>query len=358
MRFPQFDRPVRVRILRRDERNLFSVAWSVDVDAGAPDVVRTQPPAPAKPIPIRVSGPSPQKVDLLVLGRRGSRWTGIGIGLATAIKLTPGIFIIYLLLTRRWRAAATAAAAAVAATLFGAAFAPSETWRYFTSIIFDTSRVGFIDSTMNQSVNGLLARLSDPLPPSGLAWLALGGAIAAVGLWRARRAALAGDELAGMTLAGLAGVLISPVSWVHHIIWLFPAMLLVSLRLAGAIRSLLHDSQPGSGRTERALTARIVEVVVCSLLITVGLVVWCLPANNILGTYTPDFAGGGPLLAVAASLQLLWLVVAVFALPVRAPAPAGPGPITGTTPGVADDARPPARPGTSPTVSERRPLGT
>lgn len=68
VRFPQFDRPVRVRILRRDERNLFSVAWSVDVDAAAPDVVRTQPPAPAKPIPIRVNGPSPQKVDLLVLG--------------------------------------------------------------------------------------------------------------------------------------------------------------------------------------------------------------------------------------------------------------------------------------------------
>jgi hypothetical protein len=30
--------------------------------------VRKQPPAPAQPIPIRVSGPSPQKVDLLILG--------------------------------------------------------------------------------------------------------------------------------------------------------------------------------------------------------------------------------------------------------------------------------------------------
>jgi hypothetical protein len=68
VRFPKPDRPVRVRILKRDERNLFSVAWSVDVDADAPDVVRKQPPAPAKPIPIRVSGPSPRKVDLLVLG--------------------------------------------------------------------------------------------------------------------------------------------------------------------------------------------------------------------------------------------------------------------------------------------------
>ena len=68
VRFPQPDRPVRVRILKRDERNEFSVAWSVEVDTKAQDVVRSQPPAPAKPIPIKVGGPSPQKVDLLILG--------------------------------------------------------------------------------------------------------------------------------------------------------------------------------------------------------------------------------------------------------------------------------------------------
>jgi hypothetical protein len=68
VRFPKPDRPVRVRILRRDERNEFSVAWSVEVDTNGQDVVRSQPPAPARPIPIKVSGPSPQKVDLLILG--------------------------------------------------------------------------------------------------------------------------------------------------------------------------------------------------------------------------------------------------------------------------------------------------
>ncbi|WP_374762223.1 IgA Peptidase M64 [Massilia scottii] len=68
VRFPAFGKPVRVRVLKRDERNQFSVAWSVEVDPDAPDVVRKQAPAPAKPIPIRVSGPSPAKVDLLVMG--------------------------------------------------------------------------------------------------------------------------------------------------------------------------------------------------------------------------------------------------------------------------------------------------
>lgn len=68
VRFPKPSKPVRVRILKRDERNQFSVAWSVDIDTDGADVVRKQESAPAKPIPIRVSGPSPDKVDLLVMG--------------------------------------------------------------------------------------------------------------------------------------------------------------------------------------------------------------------------------------------------------------------------------------------------
>ena len=68
VRFPKFAKPVRVRVLKRDERNQFSVAWSVEVDADAPEVVKKQGPAPARPIAIRNGGPSPNKVDLLILG--------------------------------------------------------------------------------------------------------------------------------------------------------------------------------------------------------------------------------------------------------------------------------------------------
>jgi hypothetical protein len=68
VRFPKPAKPVKVRILKRDERNLFSVVWTVDIDTDAQDVIRKQESAPAKPIPIRVSGASADKVDLLVLG--------------------------------------------------------------------------------------------------------------------------------------------------------------------------------------------------------------------------------------------------------------------------------------------------
>jgi hypothetical protein len=68
VRFPAQGKPVKVRILKRDERNQFSVVWTADVDADGLDVVKKQGPAPAPVLPIRVSGPSPNKVDLLVLG--------------------------------------------------------------------------------------------------------------------------------------------------------------------------------------------------------------------------------------------------------------------------------------------------
>jgi hypothetical protein len=68
LRFPMPSAPVRVRVLERDERNSFSVVWSIEVDPASRDIVRKQAPAPAKPIAIVNNGPSPQKVDLLILG--------------------------------------------------------------------------------------------------------------------------------------------------------------------------------------------------------------------------------------------------------------------------------------------------
>lgn len=68
VRFPRFAQPVRVRILERDARNGFTLAWSVDVDPNASDVIRRQPPPLATPTAIHTGGASPDKVDLLILG--------------------------------------------------------------------------------------------------------------------------------------------------------------------------------------------------------------------------------------------------------------------------------------------------
>jgi alpha-1,2-mannosyltransferase len=255
-------------------------------------------------------------LDLLVLGRRGSKWTGVGIGLATAIKLTPGIFIVYLLVVGRWRAALTAIGTVLAANLVSLVIAPAETWKYFTALMWETSRVGFLDTTMNQSINGLLARIDSPLAPSRLPWLILAGLVVVVGFWRARRAALAGDELAAMTLAGLVGVLVSPVSWVHHIIWIFPTMLIIGVHLRRTIGRLAADDS-GYQSFDRALLGRIGQVVGYSVLMTAGLAVWCIPTASLMDVKDWEYDHGGVLLAFAGSVQLLWLLVALIVLPVE-----------------------------------------
>jgi alpha-1,2-mannosyltransferase len=165
--------------------------------------------------------------DLLFAVPRGWRWAGVGVGLATALKLFPGIFIVYLLVTRRWRAAVVASATAAGATLFAAAVAPQASWQFWTSALWDTARVGRTDYTGNQSLFGLLSRLVAPHDPNRLVWVVLAVAVAGYGLWRARRAVAAGDELTGMTLTGLVGSLISPITWPHHVYWFIPAVVVL-----------------------------------------------------------------------------------------------------------------------------------
>ncbi len=177
--------------------------------------------------------------DLLFAVPQARRWAGVGIGLATALKLFPGIFIVYLLVTRRWRAAAVASATAAAATLLAAAIAPDDSWRFWTRELWDNDRVGRTDYTGNQSLFGLLSRFTAPEKPDRLLWLALVAVVAGYGLWRAVRAARAGDALTGLTLTGLVGALISPITWTHHIYWFVPAVVL----LADAALSADHPDE-------------------------------------------------------------------------------------------------------------------
>ena len=161
--------------------------------------------------------------DVLFGVARGRKWGGVGIGLATAVKLTPGVFILYLLVTGRWRAAGTSIAAATAVTLVAAGLFPDESREFWTAALWDTNRVGKLEYLSNQSLRGLLARL--PLDTvEARVWLVCVLATLAFWAWRVRAAARAGDHLGGLALTGLLGCLISPVTWVHHCVWLLPAI--------------------------------------------------------------------------------------------------------------------------------------
>jgi alpha-1,2-mannosyltransferase len=163
-------------------------------------------------------------VDVLAL--RQSRWQGLLIGLAAAVKLTPLIFIPMLWLTGRRRAAVLASATfAVCAALAGLAL-PGDSWRFWTTEISHVSRLGHITGIGNQSLNAALLRLELSAPVRSAVVLLAGGAIAALALHRAARQARSGDWFSALVLTGAAGLVLSPVSWTHHQIWLVLAALL------------------------------------------------------------------------------------------------------------------------------------
>ncbi|MEU4657471.1 glycosyltransferase 87 family protein [Streptomyces sp. NPDC023723] len=178
---------------------------------------------------------------LLATGR--GRWAGVGIGLAAAVKLTPVLFIGLLLLARRWRAAGTATAVAAGATALAAWAVPDASRFYWTEALWDTSRVGRLAYVSNQSLQGVLARLGEP---DRAVWAAAVLPVLAVWAWRTRRAVALGDWPAGFALTGLAACLVSPVTWVHHLVWLLPALAVLLRtghpRVAGALYAVLCTS--------------------------------------------------------------------------------------------------------------------
>lgn len=166
---------------------------------------------------------------------------GVALGVASAVKLTPGIFVVYLALTGRRRAALTAAG--VAAGLAGLAFAiaPGQSWEYWTHDVFDAHRVGRTTYVANQSLRGALGRVFLTLDPSALMWLVLVAVVAAGGLAVAVRAHRAGDVLNGLCACAVTGLLVSPISWNHHWVVAVP----VTIALVAAARDAAGWSAGG-----------------------------------------------------------------------------------------------------------------
>jgi hypothetical protein len=155
-------------------------------------------------------------------------WAGVGIGLATAVKLTPGLFILYLLFSKQRRPAMVASGTAAAASLLTWLLAPRESTTYFTSVLWQTDRVGAADFTPNQSLAGVLARLYDSPETPGLLWMSFAALCCAVGLSRAVSAHKEGDEVASFTLVGMTATVISPISWSHHLVFVVPAIVIMA----------------------------------------------------------------------------------------------------------------------------------
>jgi len=148
---------------------------------------------------------------------------GLLVGVACAIKLTPLVFIPYLVLTRQWRAARNAVLTFVVATSAMFAIAPRSSWSYFTNDAFDLKRVGDAGNVGNQTLREALLRAHVPL--SAAAYLLVATVVLCSGLAVAVVAHRHSSALLGVLLCGATGLLTSPVSWVHHYVWIVPALI-------------------------------------------------------------------------------------------------------------------------------------
>lgn len=154
--------------------------------------------------------------DVLLL-RRGSRLAGIGIGAATAIKLVPGLFILWLLVCGWRRPALRAVLTAVGSTALGWVLAPGDSRRFWTELLWNSDNVGRLDDARNNSVLGALADVLGAGPLRTALWLGLAALLCLIGMRRARDATRRGDLLVAVIIVGCTSALISPISWTHHL---------------------------------------------------------------------------------------------------------------------------------------------
>jgi alpha-1,2-mannosyltransferase len=157
-------------------------------------------------------------LDLL---RPEDRWSGLLVGLAAGVKLTPLVFVVLLLLVGRRAAAARASLAFAATVALGFAVMPGSSAAYWSDGLLDAGRVGPPELAHNQSVSGAMTRLLDGPPPT-LLWIVVAGPLALGTLCLAAARWRRGDAALAVCLAAVAMLLASPVSWSHHWVWAVP----------------------------------------------------------------------------------------------------------------------------------------
>src|SRR5579859_3609605 len=215
------------------------------------------------------------------LTRRGSEYgVGVAIAVATMLKLTPGVLLLYLLLRRRWHALGAALVSlAVLSALCLIIVGP----HVFFAFPATTLHIGSRDSleahneALVAPVLFALTSASPALAPAArmCEYVVLGLLAVELGviLWRSRpigaihlSADLLRREALANAMALSAFVLLSPTAWAHHYVWLLPPAAIV---LALAIRAIAI--QPAYARDGRMLLLLLVGAIVAGVLLNLPL---------------------------------------------------------------------------------------
>lgn len=161
------------------------------------------------------------------------RWLPQGwlIGLAAAIKITPLAMLLYPLLKKDFRTILTAAASAVIATAVAAAVRWDAFVEFFTVKLLAMGTGGDFgvgtDYQSNSSIKGVVQRLypslesaTDHATLTSVVWLVLTLVTIAAGAWAMHLLIRRDLDVEAWLIGSLVMLLISPVSWSHHWVWL------------------------------------------------------------------------------------------------------------------------------------------
>ncbi|MGK8555073.1 glycosyltransferase 87 family protein [Nocardia gipuzkoensis] len=188
---------------------------------------------------------------------------GMLIGIAVSVKLIPAGYLLYFLLRKDWKAAGTLVVSAIAAVGLGFLLFPSDSVDYWFTTLADTGRIGPPYFAGNQSIKGMTFRLGVDDSVATLLWISLSlVAVALAAVWM-RRLIDAGANVAALLVNAAAILLVSPVSWSHHWVWIAPALVITA------------DLMVRGARSPRVIGA----VAACTLLFLIG-PHWLLPHSR------------------------------------------------------------------------------
>lgn len=154
---------------------------------------------------------------------------GMLLGLGIALKLTPAVFLLYFLLRRDNRAALVSLASFAGATLIGFALAWRDSLEYWTHTLMHTDRIGEAALNTDQNIAGALARLGLGHQERFPYWVLACLLVLAATIWAMRRVLRAGEPPLAIICVALFGLVVSPVSWSHHWVWMLPAVVVTGV---------------------------------------------------------------------------------------------------------------------------------
>ncbi|GAA2329631.1 hypothetical protein SVIO_025960 [Streptomyces violaceusniger] len=179
-------------------------------------------------------------VDLLIMGLviadfvqlRSTKAHGVLIGIAIALKLQSGLFVVFMLLDRRLRPALTATATFLSVSLASLAVQPDLSRHYWSTVFPHLSeRMGGAPQAIySNSFLSALVRVTHDGTIARVIWIPLCAVVIVAGAVVMYRASRRDDEILAVVVCGLVSVSITSLAWVHYWVWIVPLAVFLLVR--------------------------------------------------------------------------------------------------------------------------------